>query len=127
MRDVLRRRERYLRDDLSIRLGGLAANLRRMKSFAAHAGGANAVASLIEESKYFIEWTASDSPIDTAAQLVRLQVELARWQLTWAQRWSDSAHREQLGESALAWSDRVLHLSGLLASHGRPGDGRSQP
>ncbi len=127
MRDVLPRRERYLRDDLPIRLGGLAANLRRMNSFAAHAGGENAVASLIEESKCFIEWTASDSPVDPAAQLVRLQVELARWQLTWAQRWSDSARREQLGKSALAWSNRVLVLSGLLTSHARPSDGRHEP
>ncbi len=127
MRDVLPRRERYLRDDLPIRLGGLAANSRRMNSFAAHAGGEDAVASLIEESKYFIEWTAFDSPVDPAAQLVRLHVELARWQLTWAQRWSDSARREQLGKSALAWSNRVLVLSGLLTSHARPSDGRHEP
>jgi hypothetical protein len=127
MRDLLPRRERHLRDGLPVRLGGLAANLRRVKSFAAHAGGAEAVASLIEESKYFIEWTASEAPVDTAAQLVRLQVELAGWQLTWAQRWSDSSQREQLGKSALAWSDRILHLSGLLTLQESPGDGRHEP
>ena len=127
MRDILPRRERYLRDNLAMRLGGLAANLRRMKSFAADAGGDDAVASLVEESKYFIEWTASDAPIDTAAQLVHLQVELARWQLQWAQRWSDTSQRLQLGERALAWSDHVLHLSGLLSSDGAPGEGHHEP
>ena len=72
------------------------------------------MASLVEESKYFIEWTASEAPVDTAAQLVHLQVELAGWQLNWAQRWSDASQRQQLGEQALAWSERVLRLSGLL-------------
>jgi len=127
MRDIVPRRERYMRDDLAIRLGGLAANLRRMRSFAALVGGEDAVASLVEESKYFIEWTASDAPVDTAAQLVHLQVGLARWQLNWAQRWSDSSQRQQLGEQALAWSERVLRLSGLLASHGVPGERRPEP
>jgi hypothetical protein len=127
MRDILPRRERYMRDDLAIRLGGLAANLRRMRSFAAHPRGEDAVASLVEESKYFIEWTAFDAPPETAAQLVHLQVELARWQLNWAQRWSDSSQRQQLGEQALAWSDRVLRLSGLLASHGVIGERRPEP
>jgi hypothetical protein len=114
MKDWTPIQERYLRDAVPIRLGGLAANLRRIKSFATQDAGREAVASLIEESKYFIEWTARDAQVETAAQLVELQVQLARWQQNWPQIWLDSIQRQQIAEQSSAWSDRVLKLSGLL-------------
>jgi len=95
-------------------LGGLAANLRRIKSFATQEASREAVASLIEESKHFIEWTARDTQVETAAQIVELQIQLARWQLKWPQIWHDSAQRQQIAVQSSAWSDRVLKLSGLL-------------
>ena len=73
-------RERYLHDNLPVRLGGLAANLRRIGSFSHHPANGDAVASQVDESKYFIEWTAAEAEVETAAQLVELQVQLARWQ-----------------------------------------------
>ncbi|MCX6027592.1 MAG: hypothetical protein NTY23_15320 [Chloroflexi bacterium] len=124
MRDISPLRERYLRDSLPVRLGGLAASLRRIRSFAAHEEGGEAVAGLIEECKYFIEWTAADAPVDTAAQLVDLQVQLARWQHNWAGIWSDPIRRQRLAEHSLAWSERLLRLSGLLPSQNPQG---SQP
>ena len=120
MKDWTLIQERYLRDRIPVRLGGLAANLRRIKSFAAQETSREAVASLIEESKYFIEWTARDTQIETAAQLVELQVQLARWQLTWSQIWSDPSRRQQIAEQSLVWSERVLALSGLLQSAAQP-------
>jgi len=114
MKDWTPIQERYLRDAIPIRLGGLAANLRRIKSFATQEVGREAVASLIEESKYFIEWTAREAQIETAAQLVELQVQLARWQWKWPQVWLDSIQRQQIAEQSSVWSDRVLKLSGLL-------------
>ena len=84
MKDWTPIRERYLRDTIPVRLGGLAANLRRMKSFAAEDAGREAVASLIDECKFFIEWTARDTQPETAAQLVELQVQLGHWQHNWA-------------------------------------------
>lgn len=107
-------RERYLQDALPIRLGGLAANLRRMSSFSAYTANGPAVHSLIDESKHFIEWTAREAEIEVAAELVELQLQLARWQHHWDALWADQARREQLGSQARAWSDRVLSLSGLL-------------
>jgi hypothetical protein len=116
MKDWLPIQERYLRDSIPVRLGGLAVNLRRIKSFAAQETGRDAVASLIEESKFFIEWTARDTQTDTAAQLVELQILLARWQHSWPYIWSNPGRRQQMAEQSLAWSDRVLSLSGLLKS-----------
>ncbi len=116
MKDWSPIKERYLRESIPVRLGGLAANLRRIQSFAAHEAGRDAVAGLIEESKLFIEWTARDTLPDTAAQLVELQIQLARWQHNWSRIWSDPARRGHMAEQALAWSERILTWTGLLKS-----------
>jgi len=114
MRDLTAIRERYLRDGVPVRLGGLAANLSRIKSFAKHDAGRDAVESLINESKFFIEWTAADTESHVAAELAELQVQLARWQRNWADIWTDPSQRGSVAEQASAWSNRVLEMSGLL-------------
>jgi len=58
----------------------LAANLSRIKSFAAHEASREAVEDLIDESKFFIERTAAEAEVEVSAELVGLQVQLARWQ-----------------------------------------------
>lgn len=107
-------RERYLRDGLPTRLGGLAANLGRIRSFAARNTSDEVVESLMEESKHFIEWTAADAAVNTAPALVELQVELAGWQRSWRKVRDDAALCEQVAEKAGIWSERVLGMSGLL-------------
>ena len=82
MKDLNTIRRRYLRDDLTVRLGGLAANLSRIKSFASHDTNREAVESLIDESKYFIGWTAAEAEVSTAAELVELQVQQAGMRVT---------------------------------------------
>jgi hypothetical protein len=114
MKDWTVIRERYLRDPLPVRLGGLAANLSRMKSFSANDASRETVASLIDESKMFIEWTAAQTEIPTAEKLVELQVQLARWQLAWDGIWSDAIRRKQFADQSADWSKQVLELSGLL-------------
>lgn len=114
MKDRSALQERYLRDNLPVRLGGLAANLRRIGSFTQHAANREAVEGLLDESKYFIEWTAGEAEVDTAAELVELQVQLARWQRNLAHVWADPEQRQQLSEQSRVWSDRVLDFSGLL-------------
>lgn len=115
MNDWTAIRERYLRDNFSVRLGGLAANLSRIKSFAANDAGREAVESLIAESKLFIEWTAAEAEINAAAELVELQIQLARWQYNWARIWDDQVQRRNVAEQSAAWSKRVLEMSGLLS------------
>ena len=117
MKDVERIRERYLRDSVSVRLGGLAANLRRIKSFAGIETNFAVVESLLDESKFFIEWMARETEIDTAAELVELQIQLAQWQNNWSMLSSDPLQRNQVAEQSRIWSDRVLELSGLLDSN----------
>jgi hypothetical protein len=114
MKDWNAIQKRYLRDELPTRLGGIAANLSRVKSFAARDSNREAVASLLEESKFFIELTAREADIDTAGELVELQVQLSLWQQAWDDIWQDSAQRQQLASTSDKWSQRVLELSGLL-------------
>jgi hypothetical protein len=121
MKDWIAIRERYLRDKLPIRLGGLAANLSRIKSFASHAANREAVESLLEESKFFIEWTAPEAAIDIAAELVELQIQLAWWQRRWANIWDDPALRQEVAEQSSTWSKRLLALSGLLPKYAEEG------
>lgn len=114
MKDRSAIQERYLRDTLPVRLGGLAANLSRIKAFAAHEASRDAVESLIDESKYFIEWTAAEAEVEVSAELIGLQVQLARWHCQWVQIWLDPVRRGQVAEASSVWSKRVLELSGLL-------------
>ncbi len=114
MKDWTTIRNRYLRDALPVRLGGIAANLARMKSFSKHEKNYDVIESLITESKFFIEWTAHEAEIEAAAVLVELQIQLARWQYTLPRMWEDPIQRRTLAEQAQNWSTHILEMSGLL-------------
>jgi len=114
MKNQMAIKQRYMRDSLPVRLGGLAANLARIKSFSDHADHSQVVESLLDESKYFIEWAAPDAEIQIQAQLVELQIQLAQWQHRWKEIWKDPALRANVAEESLAWSTKVLEMSGLL-------------
>jgi hypothetical protein len=107
-------RERYMRDKLPIRLGGLATNLMRIASVADNPGNHQVVDSLLEESKFFIEWTAPDATLDKQAALVELQIKLARWHYGWHRDSTDRGKRVHLAQEARAWAKQVLEMSGLL-------------
>jgi hypothetical protein len=107
-------KQRYLVDGVPTRLGGIAANLARVKSFSKNIAHSDLVISLVEESKIFIEWTANDADIDTAGELVELQIQLALWQLRWTKIWADPIQRMEVAAQAQIWSDRILERSGLL-------------
>ncbi len=114
MRDPTAIRERYLRDELPVRLGGLAANLARIKSFSDHPAHRDVVETLVEESKFFIEWAAPEAELEVQARLVELQLLLARWQRRWEDIWADPVQRAAVAEQAHDWSKQVLEMSGLL-------------
>jgi broad specificity phosphatase PhoE len=114
MKDQSTIKLRYLRDALPVRLGGLAANLARIKSFSDQSRHSEVVERLVEESKFFIEWTAVDAELSVQAELVELQRQLARWQHDWQIVWANPESRADMAERSLVWSQRVLEMSGLL-------------
>ena len=107
-------RSRYLRDPIPTRLGGLAANLARVASFSQNDGHQQAVSATMHESRWFIEWTAAELSIDETAELVRLQSQLARWEIQSKDRWDNKLWRQELMNESRQWSERLLGMSGLL-------------
>ena len=103
--------KRYLQDALPMRLGGLAADLARIASFAENPSNRQSVASLFREGKYFAEWAASDAPIDIQWQLAQVQT----WLAIWHRRLLKGTAEPRMREEAKSWSDRFLELSGLLS------------
>jgi hypothetical protein len=106
-------RERFMRDPLPRRLGGLAATLGRMSSVARTSSDPTNVRRLMEEAKYMIEWTAAETEPEIAVELVSMQRLINLWLRVWNQA---SEHKEQrilLSVQAKHWSDRALDFSGL--------------
>jgi len=109
VQDRTRLQERYLQDDLPTRLGGLANESGTHPIVSPF--GQSAVECLLEESKFFIEWTAGE--VDIAAELV-MQIQLARWQRNWQSLWADAVQRIQMADQAQVWSERA-EISGILS------------
>ena len=113
MKDLNERKERYLRDPLPVRMGGLAANLARVGSFVSFPKGKTAVGDLLFESKYFVEWTAAEFELETTVELVDLQRKLVRWHRNIDRLWNDDNLRTELGAEARKISERLIERSGL--------------
>ena len=109
-----RKRERFLRDPLPVRLAGLAADLARVASSARHPTGAESVAAMLEESQYFIEWTAAAAEPEVAAELVDIQRLVALWRKAWPEAQQQAIQLTLLSVQAKKWSDQVLGYSGLV-------------
>lgn len=106
----------YLKQNISVRLGGLAADLARIASFI-QVPALPATKTMLEESRAFIEWSAPDllpNRVDDAVRLVDIQRGLTHWYWNWHEAQNDPAARQKLAEQARAWSDEVLAMSGLL-------------
>lgn len=108
------RQERFLRDPVPVRLANLASNLSRLQSFAAHPTMSDAAQRVVSESKHFIEWTAGDAALAVQVELLAVQRQLARWQLTWTEGWSDAEQRAEMASYAAQWAQTFLARSGLL-------------
>lgn len=107
-------RQRYLRDPLPRRLGGLAATLGRISSSARKSADPAIVANLLDEAKHLIEWTAVDAEPETAAELVQMQTMIALWQRAWGEASQNSQQRLLLSVQAKDWSDKAVDFSGLV-------------
>lgn len=105
---------RFQSENTSNRLGHIASNLARLKTFCDTAYP-EAVALVADETICFIEWTAAEIEPEYAEELVNIQVQLARWKLKFDSIWSDESERRNMSEQASTWSERVLDMSGLLS------------
>jgi len=99
-------KKRFLKDDLPKRMGGIASNLARLKSFSQMPNNKKAISDLIEESKFFIEWTAPEVNLDIQVELVNTQIQLALWDYL--------KDKKQISKDAGKLSEKLLKLSGLI-------------
>lgn len=109
---------RFQQEDISRRMGAIAANLRRISGCSEAGRDQVAALSMIEESRLFIDWSLADAELQAGAFLRDVQRSLAQWSADWDATWQSTDARGQMASSLGAWSDRVLELSGLL-THGR--------
>lgn len=110
MRNMEAIKVRYLQDDLQVRLGGISANLARIASACSNPANWKAVQSILEETKFFIEWTAPNAPLKVQAFLAELQIQMALWHLMWPKVYDDPQQREKMGHLARSWSKNVMML-----------------
>jgi hypothetical protein len=87
MQDWNRLKERFLKDTISTRMGGTAANLSRIKTLTQKAISRKTIEYLFQESKYFIEWMVRDVDVEIAVEFVELQRQIVNWQIHWAEIW----------------------------------------
>lgn len=114
MKDKEKLRERFLRDPLPRRLGGLAATLGRISSSARNSTDPTIVARLLDEAKHLIEWTAAEVEPEAAAELVRMQTMITLWQRAWDEASQSNRQRLLLSVQAKHWSDKAVDFSGLV-------------
>jgi hypothetical protein len=106
-------RERFLRDPLPRRLGGLAATFGRISSSARKSTDPNIVSNLLDEAKHLIEWTAAETEPETGAELVRMQTLITLWQRAWTDASQNPQQRLILSVQAKDWSDKAVDFSRL--------------
>lgn len=114
MTDKDKKRQRFLRDPVERRLGGLAATLARISSSAQNSDSPVTVENLLDEAKHYIEWTAADAEVEIAAELVQMQRLITPWQKSWKNAFQDTSQRTLLSALAKEWSDKTLQRSGLV-------------
>ncbi len=100
----------FLKNNLHLRLGCIASDLARLKSFSQMPNNQKVIKDLIEESKFFIEWTVPKASLDIQQELVSLQIQLALLNY--------SFKRKEVIKLADNWSNRILKLSGLIKIKG---------
>jgi hypothetical protein len=114
VKDLEQLRERFLRDPLPRRLGGLAATLGRISSSARKSTDPTIVANLLHEAKHLIEWTATEVEPEAAAELVRMQTMITLWQRAWDEVSQSPKQRLLLSVQAKDWPDKAVDFSGLV-------------
>lgn len=112
MKNLYEIKNRFLKEPFNKRLGHLASDLLRISAFLETAENTKAVNDILEESKFFIEWTAPDAPLHIQEFLSGIQPILALWQLRLAHP-ENHMHIKALQKISKTWSVKLIEFSGL--------------
>lgn len=105
MRDLEKKRERYLRLPGPMRLGNLASSLQRLSQWVRSDRDDRTAVELMREAAWMIEWSGDLATAD----LAEMQRELCRWRRIWP----CEAARSILALRARRMSEDVLDMAGL--------------
>ena len=115
MIEVTPKQQIFMQDDVTTRLRRLATHLSQIQSLWTQGSSEDLILALIDESRYFIEWTVPDmvkaDDIDRAAELVDLVRLLTRWLFHWDNIWTDAEQKQSASAQISYWLQRVLEIS----------------
>ena len=106
MKDLKRMRERFIRDESSVRMGNLASNLLRLSKWIQTEHNDEAIVDLMRQIAWLMEWSGDLASPD----LADMQREICRWRRVWPVEKA----RHILALRAFQMSNRILEGSGLL-------------
>src|SRR3989304_1960806 len=106
MKELKRMRERFIRDESSVRMGNLASNLLRLSKWIQTGHKDEAIVDLMREIAWLMEWSGDLA----SAELADMQREICRWRRVWPVEQA----RHILALRAFQMSNRLLEQSGLL-------------
>ncbi len=106
MKDLKRMRERFIREEGSVRMGNLASDLLRLSKWIQKGHNDGAIVDLMRRIAWLMEWSGDLA----SADLADMQREICRWRRVWP---LDQA-RHILGLRTSQMSNRILEKSGLL-------------
>ncbi|MBN3989891.1 MAG: hypothetical protein HWQ36_04880 [Nostoc sp. NMS2] len=115
MIEVTPKQQIFMQDDVTTRLRRLATHLSQIQSLWTQGSSEDLILALIDESRYFIEWTVPDmvkaNDIDRACELVDLVRLLTRWLFHWDDIWTDAEQKQSASAQISYWLQRVLEIS----------------
>nr|WP_322709254.1 hypothetical protein [Nostoc sp. ChiSLP03a]MDZ8210416.1 hypothetical protein [Nostoc sp. ChiSLP03a] len=115
MIEVTQKQQIFMQDDVTTRLHHLATHLSQIQSLWTQGSSEDLILVLVDESRYFIEWTVPDmvkaDDIDRACELVDLVRLLTRWLFHWDNIWTDAEQKQSASLEISYWLQRVLEIS----------------
>ena len=116
MKNLIEVQNRFSKENSKMQLGHLASDLARIASFIDIKMDARALKSVIEEAKYFAEWTATAPGVTLETQifLAKIQEFVAQKELEFDCMFEKEEWRAGVRSRARAWSDELLRKAGFL-------------
>lgn len=115
MIEVTPKQQIFMQDDVTTRLRRLATHLSQIQSLWTQGSSEDLILALVDESRYFVEWTVPDmvkaDDIDRACELVDLVRLLTRWLFHWDDIWTDAEQKQSASAQISYWLQRVLEIS----------------
>lgn len=114
MKNTAERLSRYLSDPPEVQVGGIAANLARIRSFSQNPDNRTIVSGLIDETALYLRNVKVPDDSAMATDLVRLQTLVELWSAILIDPTASPESLVSIADQAGNWSQRLIEGAGLL-------------